>query len=1310
MTDQRQELIQTVEQMLPHALRVDRQRARSRLKQMKKGKTRRPLKKQEQMLTQTISRLKKSAALKSHRLQSFPQTEFNPALPIVEKADTIIDAIRNNAVVIVSGATGSGKTTQIPRLCVKAGLGVDGRIGCTQPRRIAAISVARRIAEETGIQTQTAIGHKIRFADKTTDSTLIKIMTDGILLMEAQHDPLLNEYDALVIDEAHERSLNIDFILGMLKQVLKKRRDLKVIITSATIDTEKFSKAFDNAPVIEVSGRMYPVEVVYMTPNAGGDDDDRSYVEQAAAAVDMICQRHAFGDILVFMPTAQDIRDTCDMIAGRDYSATTIFPLFARLSGADQARVFSRPKGRKIIVATNIAETSITIPGIKYVIDTGLARISYYSPRTRTTSLAVRAISQSSAEQRKGRCGRVENGMCIRLYPEKDFESRHLFTPPEILRANLADVILRMIFLELGDIRSFPFVDPPKEKSIRDGYDVLYELGAIEKKEHNGLSYILTKKGRLMATIPLDPRLSCILIEAGRRGCLDAAMIIASALSIQDPRQTPIDKEQTARTMHAGFAAPSSDFVTLLNIWDACKGMGSGRLKRFCRDHYLSFRRIREWRDIHAQIKDLAKTHQLEGPPGAEREHKGQTDYAVLHKTLLHGYLSNIGEKKDGNQYNAAKGKTVTIFPGSTLFNKSKPWIVAAEFVETSMLYARTAAAIEVQWLKPIAGHLSRKTYLYPRWMRRRGDVVADCQTTLFGLVIDYEEGVPYGRVNPQEASEIFIRSALVEEDVKHPLPFMIHNRGIIESVTAVEDRLRRREFLVNPDDLFLFYRNRLDDSVFSIKTLKTCIKKQGDTFLHMRREDVLQKEPETGEMEQFPDHIEIRGIPLACAYTFDPSDQKDGVTVQVPAGVAPDIPPDQLDWLVPGLLGEKITALIKNLPKPHRRKLVPINRTVDIIIAEMPRGRGALTGALSRFIHDRFQIDIPASAWDTQNIPDHLQMRIAITDSNGREIKVSRNSTVLQSGPLPTAPPKAIEAVRKQWQRNQIMDWDFPDLPETLTIDGEAGSATVYPALTDNRNSAGLTIFESRETALSSHQAGVARLLTMKLAKPLKYLRRDVALPPHLETPAMHFGGIGALEERMVLKLINVLFHRNIRKRIDFETYLKTMETGLYDHGAQLCKHVDIVIRQYHETRMNLHEREQKLPAKSEAAAILQAIRTDIAALVPENFIMVYDLDTLPHLERYLKASDLRSGRVIADIAKDRQKAGQIKWATTALDRLVSELTDTSSEEKRKAVEGFFFMVEEYKVSVFAPELKTRYPVSKKRLQATVDQIDRMA
>ena len=729
-------MFKKIESLLPEALTVDRYAIRHEIIRIKRWTAKSPSDERiNKRLVGLEKKLRTSVKKRLWRKANRPEPVYNHALPILAKKDQIIASISKNQVIIISGETGSGKTTQIPKFCLAAGRGIDGKIGCTQPRRIAAVTVSRRIAEELGEALGRSVGYKIRFKDKTSPNAFIKIMTDGILLAETQSDTYLNEYDTLIVDEAHERSLNIDFILGILKTLLKRRKDLKLIITSATIDTEKFSKAFDNAPVIEVSGRMYPVEVEYSPMETTSEEnDDPTHIEMAVRVMDRLLNETVTGDILVFMPTEQDIRETCELIKVRKYKNTVIFPLFARLAASEQSQVFSNVSARKIIVATNIAETSLTIPGIKYVIDSGLARTSRYTPKSRITALPVTAISKSSADQRKGRCGRVENGVCIRLYSEEDFEDRPLFTRPEILRANLAEVILRMTALKLGDISDFPFIDKPASKSIQDGLDLLYELGAIvpesnQKTKKKQKRLLLSEKGRLMARLPVDPRLSRMLMEAQIQGCLKEMAVIASALSIQDPRERPAEKAQAADRVQKVFHDPSSDFITLLNIWKNYhrtwqKEKTTGGLKRFCKTHFLSFRKMREWRDIHAQLSEILKEYGLENnthrpentrvandtspqTPDAESFAKdmGFTPlYATIHKSILSGFLSNIAMKKEENIFHGAKGKEVMIFPGSALFNRSKKWIVAAELVETSRLFARTCANIDSAWLEKLGG------------------------------------------------------------------------------------------------------------------------------------------------------------------------------------------------------------------------------------------------------------------------------------------------------------------------------------------------------------------------------------------------------------------------------------------------------------------------------------------------------------------------------------------------------------------------------------------------------------------------------
>jgi ATP-dependent helicase HrpA len=831
--------------------------------------------------------------------------KFNPDLPITQKKDEIIETIKNNKVVIISGETGSGKTTQIPKFCIKAGRGIKGMIGCTQPRRIAAINVARRIAQELGENIGQSIGYKIRFDDKARGNISIKMMTDGILLAETQSDRFLNAYDTIIVDEAHERSLNIDFTLGLLRRLVKKRDNLKLIITSATIDTQKFSKAFDDAPIIEVSGRMFPVETNYMPFSNNKDEgenlEDENYVEAAADAVNTLLLKQRSGDILVFMPTEQDIGDTMEIIRGHNHPGVNVMPLFARLSAKEQSKIFSRQVGRKIIVATNVAETSLTIPGIKFVVDTGLARIPNYSPRTRTTALPVSSISQSSANQRLGRCGRVENGVCIRLFDEDEFATRPFFTSPEILRSNLAEVILRMISLNLGDVSTFPFIDRPAHRSIKDGFATLVEIGAVKIKQKK---YILTKIGRIMAKLPIDPKLSRILIEADKKGCLKEACVITTALAIADPRQRPAEKSQAADQKHALFKDPASDFITLLNIWNAYKKAEKklktrSKLKKYCRDHFLSFKRLREWSEIHRQIIRILKEHGIKGNKKIPDQvgSKGMKDkafdiggalYIALHQCLLYGYLANIAHKKEKNIFNAAKGQQAMIFPGSGLFNNAGNWIVAAEFVKTSQLFARSVAKIDPEWLEHIGKDLCTHTYSDPHWEKKRGEVVANEQVSLFGLIIVSNRKIAYGSINPEESGEIFIRHALVQGEINQKFKFMNHNLKLIEELETLEHKQRKKDILASEDDMYMFYQSKLPEPFFNIRTFSKFIKDQkSEDFLKMTKEDLQKSSIDDNALSLFPDTLEMEQGRFKLEYEFKPGSKKDGVTIKIPVDSA---------------------------------------------------------------------------------------------------------------------------------------------------------------------------------------------------------------------------------------------------------------------------------------------------------------------------------------------------------------------------------------------------------------------------------------
>ena len=1280
----------------------------------------------EARLGALAERLKASAGQKARRRAALPRPAYDAALPICAHREAIVAAIRRHPVIIVSGETGSGKTTQLPKFCLDAGRGIDGLIGCTQPRRIAALTVARRIAEELGQPLGQAVGHKIRFSDRTGPEAYIKIMTDGILLAEAQSDRSLASYDTLIVDEAHERSLNIDFALGLLRTLLKRRRDLKLIVTSATIDTRKFAAAFDDAPVIEVSGRTYPVTVRWEPPENGPGGEAPTYVEAAAAAVDRIRRRGPWGDVLVFMPTEQDIRDTVELIEARRRGAETILPLFARLPAADQLRVFAPGAGRKIIVATNVAETSITIPGIRYVVDTGLARISRYSPRSRTTALPVAPISQASCDQRAGRSGRVADGICIRLYSQADYENRPRFTAPEILRTNLAEVVLRMVALRLGDIADFPFIDRPADKSIRDGIQLLEELGAVEATQKPaaadaalGSRHLrLTTCGRQMARMPLDPRLSRMLIEARRRGCAAQITIIAAALSIADARERPAEKAAAADQAHAAFADPGSDFATLINIWQAYQSAlategRSGRLKRWAQRQFLSHRRLREWRDIHGQLNavmvELETDGDLKAPAGHPED--GQDLHAAVHQSILAGFLGNIAQRRDKNIYQATRGREVMVFPGSGLFNRAGAWIVAAEMVETSRLFARTVATVQPEWIEAVGGALCRHTYLDPRWERRRGEVVADDQVSLFGLVIVARRPVSYGPIDPDTASQIFIRSALVEGDLRQPLPFMIHNQELMEGLRAEEDKIRRRDILISPEDVFQFYRQRLP-VICDLRTLKHYLKTKGDSQLRMNEADLRRYNPSEDELAAYPDRIRLGSTPLECAYRFDPGSRDDGITVRVPSALAATVPAPALDWLVPGLLREKIEALIRGLPKVYRRRLVPVARTVASIVEDLPaKSEEPLVTVLGRIVQRRFGLEIPAAAWPLKTLPDHLKARIAVTGPDGREIATDRDPAVLRQTPAPAPDLRPLEKLRRRWEREHVQEWDFGDLPDAIPVKiPQAPDWAVHPALVcEEEGRIALRLLQDSVEAEAAHRKAVAALYTRRLGPDLRRLSRHLALPAEKRRLADYFGGATILAETLFGRLVEDHLARNIRTAADFEAHAARLAGDLFSAGQRLLEKTLAVIEAVHAARQTIFGLERQFGANPAVAAFFEARRRDLVRLVPDHFALLYDAARLDHLPRYVRALALRAERAALDFEKDRRKAGAAAPFEARLNAWLEGLGPANAA-KRKAVEDYFWLLEEFKVSLFAQELGTAVPVSAKRLEKLAAEIERSA
>jgi ATP-dependent helicase HrpA len=1305
------EKIRTIQTEMPGAMSSDRHaialRLRSVQARLRGGGEGRTLR---QELITLEGKLLKSIRRKSEREKNRPQVRFPEELPISARKEEIIRAIRENQVVIISGETGSGKSTQIPKMCLEAGRGIDGKIGCTQPRRIAASAIARRIAEELGEEIGKSVGYKIRFTDRTHPDAYIKVVTDGLLLAETQKDRALHEYDTLIVDEAHERSLNIDFLLGMLKTLLHRRKDLKLIITSATIDTKKFSEAFDGAPILEVSGRTYPVEVEYMPLDPDLEEaGEVTYVDMAIQAVERLQRNRMWGDILIFMPTEQDILETCERLEGRQSEATTVLPLFARLQGSLQARVFSPVPGRKIVVATNVAETSLTIPGIKYVIDSGLARILRYLPRTRTTSLPVSPVSRSNSDQRKGRCGRMEEGLCIRLYSEEDYLSRPLYTPPEILRSNLAEVILRMVSLQLGEVSTFPFIDRPNPKSVKDGFDLLGELGAIEME---GSRYTLTEKGKIMARMPLDPRISRMMIEARREGCLHEVAVIASALSIQDPRERPSDQRGQADQMHASFRDPDSDFISLLNIWnryhrtwDSLKTQN--QMRKFCKQHFLSFGRMREWRLIHEQITAILSEHRMEAEKPASDA--TQALYPGIHRSVLSGYLSNIAMKKEKNLYQAARGREAMIHPGSSLFKKPPEWIVAAEMVKTSRLFARNAAKIDPLWLEGLGGELCRSSYFEPHWEKKRGEVRAFEQVSLYGLVIIPKRSVSFGKIDPAVAHEIFVQSALVEGEVNKPLPFLLHNRELIDKIEKMEDKLRRRDILVGEGDLADFYSRRLEGVSDLPSLLRRIKEKGGDDFLRMREEDLLLNPPDGEALSRFPDQVALGRIPFPCAYRFAPGQEDDGVTVKIPSGLAPQVKGEQLEWLVPGLFREKVTLLLKGLPKRFRRPLVPVTQTVEVILSEMKREDEPLTTALGRFIHQRFGVDIPASEWPDEDLPAHLKMRVAITDPGGREIESGRDLKILKThAPNPPSGSEELKVwkeARMRWEKSGLTSWDFGPLPENISLEAHL---MAYPALEPGEGGVNLRLLHNREEAREVHKKGVEALFSLHFSKDLKFLKRVLLLPRETGAAAVYFGGAKAVESAMLKSHIQRLFRLNLRSPEDFRAHGEEAKRRMLTDASKLLDQTVLVLEAYHQTRSALLSLEKGNTSNPAAPTLCSEIRTDLERLVPGDFLDRYADDRISQLPRYLKAMQIRAERGINDFEKDRRKAARLQTFVASLEKVRRDRKE-ASREREEVIETFGWMIEEYKISLFAQELKTLFPVSEKRLEKVLKEIQRM-
>lgn len=1244
----------------------------------------------EDKLLEANIRMEESIALYEYRQKNIPIVEYPEGLPILEKKAEIIETIRNNSVVVICGETGSGKTTQLPKMCLEAGCGVSGKIGCTQPRRIAATSIAERIREELPQSCDEAVSYKIRFTSSDSEKSYIKLMTDGILLAETQNDRYLMEYDTLIIDEAHERSLNIDFILGYLKQLLQKRPELKVIISSATIDTERFSAFFDDAPIIEVSGRLYPVEVMYLPIDQELEDSgDVTVIDASVQAVDLIISdEDSRGDILVFMAAEQDIRETVEKLQKWNQTCD-VLPLFGRLSSKEQNRVFRNSDKRKIIVATNIAETSLTIPGIRYVVDSGCARISRYSPRTRTQRLPIEPISQSSANQRKGRCGRVADGVCIRLYSEEDFATREKYTSPEIRRSNLAEVILRMISLKLGDIETFPFIEPPTRTAILDGFDILAELGALTERKS------LTKLGKQMARLPIDPRTSRMLIEAQQENSLREVLVIASALSIPDPRQRPSEKQEEADRMHQMFVHEHSDFISFLNIWDKYQESWDtlktqNKVRKFCNKHFLSYMRMREWHDIHKQLSVIMK-HENNA-----KINKTPAEYESIHKAILSGFLSNICSKKEKNNYLGRANKEYLIFPGSGQYGKGFPWIVAAELVETSQLFARTVAKIQPEWIEPLARDLCKYSYSNARWNLRGQQPVADQKVTLFGLVIIPEKRVYYGKINRKVSRDIFI-NAIVTGEVHHSFSFLKANEKLIDSVVQMENKIRKHTLLVEDEDLKEFYYRTLPN-VVDVRELKNFIRANPKyNKFYMKQSDILQIEDDPHiDEELFPDYIMLGDVHMPLHYHFEPVDEKDGVTLSIPRDLLHQLTPEPFEWLVPGMLEDKIHSLLKSLPKDIRRKMQPIAEYAHRIYEGLPRTHNSLLAEIRKYIRDNFSLSIPKEKWRMDRLDLYLQMRFQVVDKNGTILATARDLASLQKGFQAKSQDDAWHNALKKWTLKDLSTWSFEDLPESINVTEDMGDIPYlgYPGLRLVNGKVERTLFRKLGKAEKATREAINFLLATSLDKELKKIERLLKLSKDLREDMKHFALSSDVKQESIQFLRNTLLSTDkvIRSREAFQEKCREIIQSL---PRLTLEYVDLL----EEIIDELDKIEEILYEGKFSDEYKKTVYQEIKELFPPKFLTFYTLGQIKHHPRYLKCLQIRIGKAMHDQYKDQRKKQEIQPHIEKY-RALKSSSENYPDDIENMIEEYRWMIEEFKISVFAQKLGTLYPISAKRLE----------
>ena len=1292
MTDQ---AIDQLLNNLDHAMIADRHRLRRQLHELRK----RP---DEAKLAQWAEKVQASFAQVTARQQSVPSIRYDDSLPIAAKRDEIKKALAEHQVLVIAGETGSGKTTQLPKICLELGRGSHGLIAHTQPRRIAARSVAARVAEELGTPLGALVGYQVRFEDQSDSNTLVKLMTDGILLAETQHDRFLERYDTIIVDEAHERSLNIDFLLGYLKTLLHRRPELKLIITSATIDLERFSKHFDGAPIIEVSGRTYPVDTWYRPLTSEQDEegnqieDDLSVDQAILATLDEIAhfersQGKGPGDVLVFLPGEREIRDAAEILRKAQLRHTEILPLYARLTPAEQQKIFQSHSGRRVVLATNVAETSLTVPGIRYVIDSGTARVSRYSYRAKVQRLPIEAVSQASANQRKGRCGRVEPGICIRLYSEEDFNGRPAFTDPEILRTNLAAVILQMLHLRLGAIDAFPFIEPPDGKAISDGFNLLQELSAVNRENQ------LTPLGRQLARLPIDPRMGRMLLEGARQGSLQEVLIVASALSVQDPRERPPERQQAADQAHAQWKDVDSDFAALVNVWRAFEeqrqALTASPLRNWCRKNFLNYLRLREWRDAHRQLSLICRELQL-------TVNKEPADYLRMHKAILSGLLSQIGHKAEEGDYQGARQRRFWIHPSSGIGRKRPQWVMAAELVETTKLYARMVAKIEPDWIEPLAGHLIKKNHFEPHWEKKRGQVVAYEQITLYGLILVGRRPVHFGPIDPVTSRELFIREALVGGEIQSRAKCLAANKRLLEQLDELEAKARRRDILADEETLYAFYEARLPAEIHQTATFDAWYRmtsQQDANLLIMREEDVLAREASEVTAAQYPDHLQVGELRLSLSYHFEPNHPRDGVTVRVPAPLLPNLPGERLEWLVPGLLEAKCIALVRNLPKALRKNFVPVPDFVKASLSRMTFAQGALPQALGQELLRMTGARVPDEAWAEAGaaVEGHLRMNIEVVDGQGKFLGEGRDLAELTAR-FAAASQAALALPRDEKTERPVQAKAFAEVAQTTQQKIAGLSMTVYPALVEENGAVREGRFSTQAEAEFQHRRALQRLLLQQLAEPAKFLRGKLPGLTELGLLYRELGRVEALVEDILLASLDSCVLEGEeplpRDGAGLASLAERKRGNWAEHAERLARLTLEVLKLWH----GLQKRFKGKIDLSQAVA-LNDIKQQLANLVYPGFVRETPGVWLKELPRYLKAVELRLEKLGSQVQKDRVWSAELSncWA-----QYKARAEKHAQEGKRdEQLTLYRWLLEEYRVSLFGQQLGTKVPVSDKRL-----------